>query len=69
MRRSGTWLAVLLGLAVGLGFGPALGLSLRERGRALREDFLPPVVRLAVAMEERYVEELDFDKLRVGAYK
>jgi len=69
MCRSGTWLAVLLGLTVGLGFGPALGLSLNERRRALREDFLPPVVRLAVAMQERYVEELDFDKLRVGAYK
>ncbi len=69
MRRTWTWLAVLLGLAAGLGFGPALGVSLSERKQALRQDFLQPVVRLALEMDQRYVEQPDYDKLRVGAYK
>jgi len=71
MRRAGawSWIGVLVGLALGVAGGTHLARSNELTTRKLWEDVLEPVVRLTEQIETRYVQDVDYDKLRVGAYE
>lgn len=69
MRRNAIWVGALVGLLIALTFRPAPAQSPGEDMRELREELLDATELLVEQIEERYVEEVDYDKLLVGAYQ
>jgi carboxyl-terminal processing protease len=65
MRTKGTILGIVLGLAIGLTIGGSVAQT--GRGDDPVDDIMISVGWVAKLAEERYVEELDYDKLLEGA--
>jgi len=69
MRRRGLWLGLLIGLLLGLVLNSVPARSNNEDWDALVEEFFRPLAWLVAQVDNNYVEQVDRQKLLVGAYQ